>query len=47
LFRKVIGGGLPVGAFAARAEIMDYLAPMGPFTKQEPYPEIHWPWLQD
>jgi glutamate-1-semialdehyde 2,1-aminomutase len=25
-FGKVIGGGLPVGAFAARAEIMDYLA---------------------
>jgi glutamate-1-semialdehyde 2,1-aminomutase len=30
LFRKSIGGGLPVGAFAARAEIMDYLAPIGP-----------------
>ncbi len=29
-FGKVIGGGLPVGAFAARAEIMDYLAPLGP-----------------
>jgi len=29
-FGKVIGGGLPVGAFAARNEIMDYLAPMGP-----------------
>lgn len=29
-FGKVIGGGLPVGAFAARAEIMDYLAPAGP-----------------
>ncbi|WP_136483132.1 glutamate-1-semialdehyde 2,1-aminomutase [Cognatitamlana onchidii] len=29
-FGKVIGGGLPVGAFAARDEIMDYLAPMGP-----------------
>ena len=26
-FGKVIGGGLPVGAFAARAEIMNYLAP--------------------
>jgi len=30
MFGKVIGGGLPVGAFAARAEIMDYLAPEGP-----------------
>lgn len=29
-FGKVIGGGLPVGAFAARAKIMDYLAPIGP-----------------
>lgn len=29
-FGKVIGGGLPVGAFAARREIMDYLAPIGP-----------------
>ena len=29
-FGKVIGGGLPVGAFAARAEIMNFLAPIGP-----------------
>ena len=29
-FGKVIGGGLPVGAFAARTEIMDFLAPLGP-----------------
>lgn len=29
-FGKVIGGGLPVGAFAARDEIMDFLAPLGP-----------------
>ena len=27
---KVIGGGLPVGAFGGRREIMDYLAPNGP-----------------
>ena len=27
---KVIGGGLPVGAFGGKAEIMDYLAPEGP-----------------
>jgi glutamate-1-semialdehyde 2,1-aminomutase len=30
MFGKVIGGGLPVGAFAARAEIMAHLAPEGP-----------------
>jgi glutamate-1-semialdehyde 2,1-aminomutase len=29
-YGKVIGGGLPVGAFAAKSEIMDYLAPDGP-----------------
>ena len=29
-YGKVIGGGLPVGAFAARDEIMDVLAPAGP-----------------
>lgn len=29
-FGKVIGGGLPVGAFAARNEIMSHLAPLGP-----------------
>lgn len=27
---KVIGGGLPVGAFGGRAEVMDYLSPIGP-----------------
>ena len=27
---KVIGGGLPVGAFGGRADIMDHLAPVGP-----------------
>ncbi|WP_452226788.1 glutamate-1-semialdehyde 2,1-aminomutase [Lacinutrix cladophorae] len=29
-FGKVIGGGLPVGAFAANKEIMSCLAPLGP-----------------
>ena len=29
-YGKVIGGGLPVGAFAARKEIMSHLAPLGP-----------------
>ncbi len=28
-FGKIIGGGLPVGAFVGRAEIMDCLAPLG------------------
>lgn len=29
-FGKIIGGGLPVGAFGGRAEIMEMLAPLGP-----------------
>jgi glutamate-1-semialdehyde 2,1-aminomutase len=29
-FGKIIGGGLPVGAFGGRADIMDQLAPIGP-----------------
>jgi glutamate-1-semialdehyde 2,1-aminomutase len=29
-FGKVIGGGLPVGAFGGRADVMDILAPNGP-----------------
>lgn len=30
MFGKVIGGGLPIGAVAGRAELMDLLAPEGP-----------------
>lgn len=29
-FGKVIGGGLPVGAFGGRSDILDFLAPVGP-----------------
>jgi len=29
-FGKIIGGGLPVGAFGGKAEIMDTLSPVGP-----------------
>ena len=27
---KIIGGGLPVGAFGGRSDVMDHLAPLGP-----------------
>ena len=27
---KIIGGGLPVGAYGGRTEIMDLIAPVGP-----------------
>lgn len=29
-FGKIIGGGMPVGAYAGKKEIMDYVAPVGP-----------------
>ncbi len=29
-FGKVIGGGMPVGAYGGKKEIMDYVAPVGP-----------------
>ncbi|CAN5606289.1 glutamate-1-semialdehyde 2,1-aminomutase [soil metagenome] len=29
-FGKIIGGGLPVGAYGGRAELMDYVSPQGP-----------------
>jgi len=29
-FGKIIGGGLPVAALGGRADVMDYLAPLGP-----------------
>ena len=29
-FGKVIGGGMPTAALAGRADVMDYLAPVGP-----------------
>jgi glutamate-1-semialdehyde 2,1-aminomutase len=29
-FGKIIGGGLPVGAFGGRADVMEVLAPLGP-----------------
>jgi len=29
-FGKIIGGGLPVGAYGGKAEIMDMIAPLGP-----------------
>lgn len=29
-FGKIIGGGMPVGAYGGRREIMDYVSPLGP-----------------
>ena len=41
---KIIGGGLPVGAYGGREEIMSWIAPAGPgSTRPGPSPEIPWP----
>lgn len=39
---KVIGGGLPVGAFGGKREIMEHISPLGRFTRQAPCPVIRW-----
>ena len=41
---KIIGGGLPVGAYGGPSEIMDLIAPLGPSTRPERSPAIRWPW---
>ena len=40
----MIGGGLPVGAFGGRAEIMDQLSPDGPVYQAGTFLEIRWRW---
>jgi glutamate-1-semialdehyde 2,1-aminomutase len=37
---KVIGGGMPVGAFGGRRDIMARIAPLGPVTRRGPCPAI-------
>ena len=40
---KIIGGGLPVGAYGGKREIMEKIAPLGPwFIKPAPSAAIHW-----
>lgn len=44
---KVIGGGLPVGAYGGPAEIMDHLSPVGPgVSGGHPFRQIPWPRLR-
>ena len=37
---KIIGGGLPVGAYGGRADIMELVAPAGPSIRRERCPAI-------
>lgn len=41
---KVIGGGLPVGAFGGRADIMTACRPSAPSTRREHSAATPWPW---
>lgn len=42
---KVIGGGLPVGAFGGRRDIMEMIAPAGPLYRQVRSVATPWQWL--
>ena len=42
-FGKIIGGGLPVGAFGGRAEVMRELAPEGPCYQAGTLSGTPWP----
>ena len=33
---KIIGGGMPIGAVAGRAQLLEQLAPVGPSTRPAP-----------
>jgi glutamate-1-semialdehyde aminotransferase len=41
---KVIGGGMPVGAFGGRREIMARSPRSARCTRRAPCPAIRWPW---
>jgi glutamate-1-semialdehyde 2,1-aminomutase len=41
---KIIGGGMPVGAFGGRRDVMEHLAPLGPSTKPARCRAIPSPW---
>jgi glutamate-1-semialdehyde 2,1-aminomutase len=41
---KVIGGGMPVGAFGGRRDIMEKIAPLGGCTRPARCPAARWRW---
>ena len=43
---KIIGGGLPVGAYGGKADIMNCIAPDGPVYQLERSLVTHWRWRQ-
>ena len=45
---KIIGGGMPVGAYGGPSELMDLVAPLGPdVSGGNRCRGIHWPWRRD
>jgi glutamate-1-semialdehyde 2,1-aminomutase len=41
---KIIGGGMPVGAFGGRRDVMEALAPTGPVYQAGTSPVTRSPW---
>ena len=41
---KIIGGGLPVGAYGGRRDLMTQMAPAAPSTRPGPCRGTRWPW---
>ena len=44
---KIVGGGLPVGAYGGRADVMDLVSPPARFIRQEPCRAILSRWRLD
>lgn len=43
-YGKIIGGGMPVGAYGASKALMKYISPMAVYIRPERYPAIQLPW---
>ena len=40
-FGKIVGGGLPIGGYGGRQDIMEHVAPLAQHTKQEQWQVTH------
>ena len=43
-FGKIVGGGMPVGAFGGKREIMQHISPLGPVYQAGTLSATRWPW---
>ena len=44
---KIVGGGLPVGAYGGRADLMDLVSPAGPVYQAGRSQGTRWRWQPD